>query len=179
MSDPGKELVEVVDELGRVVDIVTRREMRQRRLPHRCTWALVFNSQGELFIHQRSATKDLLPLHWDVTVGGVLAVGEGFDAGVRRELLEELGVVADPDLLFPFRFPEERPYALGMVYRLIHDGPFAFRDGEIVRGEFVAMARLPERIRSVPFCEEGLAILRRYQTGGSKAISDSVPIVQP
>ncbi len=176
MSDPGKELVEVVDDLGRVVDIVTRREMRQRRLPHRCTWVLVFNSHGELFIHQRSATKDLLPLHWDVTVGGVLAVGEGFDSGVRRELLEELGVVAEPELLFPFRFPESRPYALGMVYRLIHDGPFAFRDGEIIRGEFVASSMLSQRIRTLPFCDEGLAILRRYQTGGSHPISDSVPI---
>lgn len=178
MSDPGKELVEIVDEAGRVVDIVTRREMRQRRLPHRCTWTLVFNSHGELFIHQRSATKDLLPLHWDVTVGGVLVVGESFDAGVRRELFEELGVVAEPELLFPFRFPEKCPYAIGLVYRLIHDGPFTFRDGEIVRGEFVAMSMLPVRIRTVPFCEEGLAILRRYQTGGSQPISDSAPIAE-
>ncbi|MCS6977478.1 MAG: NUDIX domain-containing protein [Gemmatales bacterium] len=166
MKNPGDELVEVVDDLGRVVAIVTRREMRQRRLPHRCTWALVFNSHGELFIHQRSATKDLLPLHWDVTVGGVLAVGEDFEAGVRRELLEELGIRGDPEALFPFRFPEERPYALGMVYRLIHDGPFAFRDGEIVQGEFVALPDLANRITSMPFCEEGLAILRRYQSGG-------------
>lgn len=163
MRDPGQELVEVVDEEGRVIGIVTRREMRRRRLPHRCTWVLVFNSRGELFIHQRSATKDLLPLYWDVTVGGVLAVGEDFEVGVRRELREELGIEAVPEALFPFRFPEAQPYALGMVYRLRHDGPFVLQVEEIIQGSFVPWDELAQRIASQPFCDEGLAILKRYR----------------
>src|SRR5437764_413672 len=79
---------------GRTVGTVPRREMRGRRLPHRCTYVLVFNRRGELFVHLRTPTKDVYPSHWDVAVGGVLAAGETFDRGAARELREELGVEA-------------------------------------------------------------------------------------
>ena len=49
--------------------------------PHRCTYVLVFNIRGELFIHLRTATKDVYPSHWDVAIGGVLAAGETFAEG--------------------------------------------------------------------------------------------------
>src|SRR6516162_1816966 len=106
--DPSTELVDVIDDAGRTVGVVTRREMRTRRLPHRCVYLLVFNRRGELFIHLRTATKDVFPSHWDLAVGGVLMAGESFDMGARRELLEELGVVAEPEPLFPFRYADER-----------------------------------------------------------------------
>src|SRR5882672_3408640 len=102
----GDELVDVIDEAGRTAGTVTRREMRARRLPHRCVYVLVFNRQGELFIHLRTATKDVYPSRWDVTVGGVLAAGESFDAGARRELGEELGVDTEPEQLFPFQYAD-------------------------------------------------------------------------
>ena len=78
------ELVDVIDDAGATVGVVTRREMRERRLPHRCTYVLVFNSRGELFIHLRTPTKDVFPSHRDVCIGGVLAAGESFDEGARR-----------------------------------------------------------------------------------------------
>ena len=91
-TDPGAELVDVIDEAGRTVATVTRREMRARRLPHRCTYVLVFNSRGELFIHLRTPIKDVYPSYWDICVGGVLSAGETYDQGVRREIQEEIGV---------------------------------------------------------------------------------------
>ena len=53
------ELVDVVDAEDRVVGRVTRAEMRARRLRHRATYLLVFNSRGELFVHLRTATSFL------------------------------------------------------------------------------------------------------------------------
>src|SRR5437667_217504 len=103
-TDPGEELVDVIDDAGRTVAIVTRREMRARRLPHRCAYVLVFNHQGELFIHLRTATKDVFPSHWDVAIGGVLAAAESFEAGARREAREELGIDVEPEPLFWFRY---------------------------------------------------------------------------
>ena len=50
------------------------------RLPHRSTYILVFDGRGELFVHLRTATKDVYPSHWDPCVGGVL-VGR---RGLRR-----------------------------------------------------------------------------------------------
>src|SRR6201999_1878614 len=82
------ELVDVIDAAGNTIGVVTRREMRQNRLPHRCTYVVVFNARGELFIHLRTALKDVYPSYWDICVGGVLAAGETYDDGARREVLE-------------------------------------------------------------------------------------------
>src|SRR5688500_17991211 len=103
MNQAAAELVDVIDDAGQTIGAVTRREMRSQRLPHRCAYILVFNERGELFIHLRTATKDVFPSHWDSTIGGVLAAGESFDEGARREVIEELGVSLAVEPLFPFR----------------------------------------------------------------------------
>lgn len=167
--DPGgdsitdSELVDVLDAAGRPVATVTRREMRVRRLPHRATYVLVFNRRGELFVHLRSPHKDLFPGHWDVAVGGVLAAGESFDEGARREAREELGVDLAPEPLFPLHYADERTVVHGMVYRARHDGPFRLQPEEIVRGEFLALAAVAARAGREPFCPDGLAALAEYR----------------
>src|SRR5690349_18486214 len=105
-TNPALELVDVIDADGRTVGTVTRQEMRARRLPHRCVYILVFNRRGELFHHLRTATKDVYPAHWDVTVGGVLTAGESFPEGACREAAEELGVLVEPEELFAFRYAD-------------------------------------------------------------------------
>jgi isopentenyldiphosphate isomerase len=162
MAGPGDELVDVIDDAGRTVGTVPRREMRARRLRHRCVYVLVFNGRGELFVHLRTATKDVYPSHWDVTAGGVLSAGESFDDGARRETAEELGVEADPEPLFPFRYADERSVVQAVVYRVRHDGPFRLQPEEVVRGEFVPVAEALARAAREPFCPDGLAVLREY-----------------
>lgn len=162
-TDPGAELVDVIDEAGRTVGTVARREMRGRRLPHRCVYVLVFNGRGDLFLHLRTPTKDVYPSHWDVTVGGVLAAGEAFAEGARREVLEELGVAAEPDELFPFRYADAATVVQAMVYRLVHEGPFRLQPEEVVRGEFVPLAEVAARTARDPFCPDGLAVLAEYR----------------
>jgi isopentenyldiphosphate isomerase len=161
--DPSQEPVDVIDESGNTIATVTRREVRIRRLAHRCTYLLVFNQRGDLFIHLRTAHKDVYPAHWDVAVGGVLAAGETFDSGAPRELLEELGVAADPEPLFPFRYADAATMVQAMVYRVVHDGPFRFQSEEVVRGEFLPLADVAARIGRAPFCPDGLAVLAEYQ----------------
>jgi isopentenyldiphosphate isomerase len=159
----GDELVDVVDDAGRVVGTVTRREMRTRRLPHRATAIFVFNTRGEIFIHLRTPTKDIYPSHWDTAVGGVLAAGETFAEGAAREVGEELGIDVPLVELFPFRYADERNVADVMVYKAVHDGPFKLQAEEIVRGEFVPPAAINERARCEPFCPDGLAVFAEYQ----------------
>jgi isopentenyldiphosphate isomerase len=163
MSDPGAELVDVVDHDGRIVRTVTRREMRARRLPHRSTYILVFDPAGALFVHLRTGTKDVYPSHWDVCVGGVLGAGESFDAGAARELAEELGVSAPLERLFPFRWEDEANVVQGMVYRAVHAGPFRLQPEEIVRGEFMALDEIEARSRREPYTPDGLAVLRDFR----------------
>lgn len=157
-----EELVDVIDDAGHTVGVVTRREMRQRKLPHRCTYVLVFNSRGELFVHLRTATKDVFPSHWDICIGGVLTAGESFSIGVKREIREELGIEAEARELFSFWYRGPESFAHGMVYRLDHDGPFHLQKEEIVRGEFVPVGEVLERTRREPFCPDGVEVLQQY-----------------
>jgi isopentenyldiphosphate isomerase len=160
---PGDEPVDVLDAAGRPVGVVSRREMRARRLPHRAVYVLVFNRRGDLFIHLRTADKDLYPAHWDVAIGGVLAAGESFDAAARREAREELGVDVEPEQLFPFRWSDATNDVHGMLYRARHDGPFRLQPEEIVRGDFVALDDVAARGAREPFCPDGLAALAVYR----------------
>ena len=156
------ELVDVIDDAGNTIATVTRRQMRERTLPHRCTYVLVFNSLGELFIHLRTPTKDVFPGYWDVCVGGVLSAGESFDIGAKREIHEELGIDADGVRQFDFWYRGPASFAHGMVYRLDHDGPFRLQVEEIVRGEFVPVREVLERIQREPFCPDGVLVLEQY-----------------
>jgi isopentenyldiphosphate isomerase len=161
-----EELVDVVDDAGRTVGVVTRREMRSRRLPHRCTYIFLFNQRGELFVHLRTPTKDVYPSHWDVAIGGVLAAGETFADGAIRELAEEVGLNIPLEELFPFRYVGDGTFVHARVYRAIHDGPFTLQPEEIVRGEFVALGEVNVRSERDPFCPDGLAALAEYRRRG-------------
>jgi isopentenyldiphosphate isomerase len=156
------ELVDVIDDAGNTIGVVTRHEVRKKRLPHRCTYVLVFDAQGDLFVHLRTVTKDVYPGHWDVCIGGVLAAGETFEQGVRREIYEELGIDVNAQMLFPVRYQDTATFAQGMAYRLVHQGPFHLQADEIVRGEFVPLPEVLERIKREPFCPDGMQVLEAY-----------------
>jgi isopentenyldiphosphate isomerase len=156
------EIVDVLDDDGNVVGTATRREIRARGLPHRCTYILVFDARGRLFVHQRTAAKDVFPSFWDVAVGGVLAAGEDWLPGAEREVREELGVVGSLEFLFDHVYRDKRNTAFGKVYRLRHDGPFALQPEEISRGEFIPIHEATAFLRDKEVCPDGLQIWRRY-----------------
>jgi len=163
VNSAGDEWVDWLDNTGQVIGRVTRHKMRTRRLPHRCVYLLVFNSRGELFVHQRTTTKDIFPSYWDLTVGGVVASGESFDDAALREGREEIGVDLRPLPLFPFRYDGEHSVAFGMVYHAAHDGPFRLQPEEIVHGEFVSINDLPILVAREHFCPDGVLVWAEFQ----------------
>jgi 8-oxo-dGTP pyrophosphatase MutT (NUDIX family) len=144
--------------------------MRARRLPHRCVYVLVFDAAGALFVHLRTATKDVYPSHWDAAAGGVLAAGESFDDGARRELAEELGVTASLTALFPFRYEDRSTVVHAHVYATVHPGPFVLQAEEIVEGRFVAWPDFDALAARAPMCPDSQAVVvayrRRHGDGG-------------
>lgn len=157
------ELIDVVDEHDKVLTQATRREMRLRNLRHRCVYVLVFNSAGQLFVHQRTQSKDIFPGYWDVAIGGVLTAGEDYDTGARREVAEELGVRGVPlRRLFPMRYEDRENKVQGLVYSCTADQPFQFQASEIAAGEWLDLDVLLERTEHDKFCPDSLEALRLY-----------------
>jgi isopentenyldiphosphate isomerase len=158
-----EELVDVVDAADRVIGQATRADVRARRLRHRATYILVFNSTGQLFVHLRSPDKDVYPSHYDVAVGGVVAAGESYDAGARRELAEELGLAGiQPRAILSFQYEDADNQVNGRVYSCAADGPFTLQASEIVSGEWLDLDKVVERSREAPFCPDGIEALFRY-----------------
>lgn len=131
-----EEIFDVVNERDEPIDRLPRRRVHELGLRHRATHVLAFNTRGELFLQQRSLTKDMWPGVWDSSASGHLDAGEEYDACAIREIGEELGVqIATPPARW---FKLEASPATGMefcwVYRWEFDGPFRLQESEIRGG---------------------------------------------
>jgi 8-oxo-dGTP pyrophosphatase MutT (NUDIX family) len=153
------ELVEVVDESGRVLEVVRRDRMRAERLRHRCTYIAVVDRAGRAVVHQRAPWKDVWPGHWDVAFGGVVGVGEDWAPAAERELAEEAGITAPLTEVAQACFDDDRVSVLGRVYVAEHDGPFTVPDGEVVALDRVPLADLDAWARGRPLCADSLALV--------------------
>ena len=86
-SEPGAELVDVVDETDSVIDTVPRSVMRAGRLRHRAVFIAVTDGAGRLLVHRRSPHKDVWPGWCDIAVGGVVALWlRGFHLSVSASI---------------------------------------------------------------------------------------------
>ena len=136
--------------------------MRTENLRHRAVYILVTDSADRLLIHRRSDAKDVWPGRWDVAAGGVVGVGEPYEAAARRELIEELGIEIGPhellELLGPCAYADADVALVGRVYRVRHDGPVHFADGEVVEATWVSRSELLERLRRDPFVPDSIAV---------------------
>ena len=155
-----EELVDIVDDDDNVVSTVTRSEMRGRRLQHRSVGIAVFSSDGRLLIHRRSDTKDIWPGWWDIAAGGVVASGESYENAARRELAEELGI-RDVAIEYVGRghYVDDNLAALCRGYRIAHDGPFTFADGEVAEARWVTFDELDAMLATHRFLPDSLALL--------------------
>jgi isopentenyldiphosphate isomerase len=155
-----EELVEVVDSSGAVTAVVPRWQMRARRLRHRAVFVAVFDGDGRLLVHRRSDHKDLWPGWWDLAVGGVVAVGESWAAAARRELAEEVGIDgAVPVELGGGVYADADVDLVGRVFRVEHDGPLRFGDGEVVEAVWVDAAGLASRLAVDRFLPDSRALV--------------------
>jgi len=155
-----EELVDIVDDHDRVITTVTRREMRAKRLLHRSVGIAVMSADGRLLVHRRSTLKDVWPGWWDIAAGGVVLGGETYEQAAVRELAEELGVVgAELEYIGSGRFVDDNVAEICRGYRVVHDGPFAFDDGEVVEVRWVTFAELEEMRSAHRFLPDSITLL--------------------
>lgn len=117
------EMLPVVEENGTVVAQAARSDLHGGlKALHPVVHLHLINRKGEIYLQQRGAGKDLLPLHWDTAVGGHVSYGEYINEALHRETEEELHM-AD---FFPYHiesyvFESDREKELVNVFASVGD----------------------------------------------------------
>ena len=159
----GEEIVAIVDRQNNVVGAAPRREMRANRLPHRSTYILVFNSNGELYVQKRTMSKDIFPGYYDIAAGGVVLAGETYETGAARELDEEMGIRDVPlTPMFEFYFENDHTCLWGRAFSCVYDGELTLQPEEVESGAFVSIPDILRLAETEPYTPDGLYVLRRY-----------------
>lgn len=158
-----EELVDIVDENDRVVRTATRAEMRRDVLLHRVVAIICLNSRGEIYVHRRTATKDLFPSLYDMFVAGTVEAGETYEATAARELEEEIGVRGVAlERLFHHRYEGRQTRSHTEVYRVVWDGPITPQASEIQWGQFRSRESLIQNREGFQFVPDGAELFARY-----------------
>lgn len=159
------ELIAWVDEHDQLLGSLPRAELRERGLIGRGSFILLFNSVGELCIHQRTLSKAVYPGYWDVAAGGMLQAGESYAESAARELAEELGidgVALREHGRFLFEQHDNRLWCA--VFSAISDAPLTLQPEEVLQAQFLPLNRVSALIVQQPFCPDSLVALQHYLT---------------
>ena len=135
IKDDSEEMFPVVDEAGNVIGRATRGECHGgSRLLHPVVHLHVFDADGRLYLQHRPAWKDIQPGKWDTAVGGHVDFGENVAAALKREALEELGLVDfTPEYLKSYVFESDRERELVNSFKTVVD-PLSVRPSDELDG---------------------------------------------
>lgn len=82
----------------------------------------IISRDGSIYLQQRSASKDFLPLKWDTAVGGHVAYGEYVLEALYREASEEFGFTDfNPVFITSYVYESERERELVNVFATVGD----------------------------------------------------------
>jgi isopentenyldiphosphate isomerase len=139
----------IVDESGNEISRALRRVCHngKSKLLHPVVHMHLFNSKGELFLQKRALTKDLLPGYWDTSVGGHVSPGESAEEALKRETVEELGL-----MVFSYKFIKkyiwESPRERELVYSFTgsSENTPVINKEEIDDGRFWALEEIQQNL---------------------------------
>jgi isopentenyldiphosphate isomerase len=153
------ELFDVVDGTDRVVGRMRRDDVHRFRLRHRAAHVLVVNRLGEVFVQRRSARKECAPGLWDTSAAGHVQSGESYAICARRELGEEIGLVAPLRQVAYLEAGPDTGWEFVAVFLCHADGPLVLCPDEIEEGRWLSPAALAQWISDRP--EELTTTLRQ------------------
>ena len=145
-----EEIFDVVDQDDRILNQAPRSEVHARKWLHRAVHIFVFNTRGELLIHQRSAAKDECPLLFTSSASGHLHAGEDYETAAVRELDEELSLRSPLEFLTKLPAGPQTSYEHSALYRTVTDAPPTFLAEEILAGAYYPLEQVAVWVRDRP-----------------------------
>lgn len=138
------EMLPVVDSLGNVIAQADRRFCHSgSRVLHPVVHLHIIDRRGELYLQQRAASKDLLPLCWDTAVGGHVSYGEYIFEALFRESGEELGLAEyKPHWIDSYIFGSDTERELVNVFAAVGDFNLVPDPEELADGRFWTFSQI-------------------------------------
>ncbi|HEX7082120.1 MAG TPA: isopentenyl-diphosphate Delta-isomerase [Gammaproteobacteria bacterium] len=155
VSSDLEELI-LVDELDREIGSKTKSECHSGNgVLHRAFSIFVFNSDDELLLQKRAASKPLWPSYWSNTCCSHPRYGETMEQAVSRRLGQELGFECELEFLYKFKYHAQYG-ALGAeheycwVYHGRYDGPVDANVSEIAEWRWIGIDALEAELGAKP-----------------------------
>ena len=145
-----------VDSDDNIIDYKTKADCHKGDgLLHRAFSIFIFNADKQLLIQQRSAGKMLWPLHWSNSVCSHPRKNESYQQGIKRRLMEEIGI--ETPLKFLFKFQYQSGYEnigseneLCSVYIGQYGGQITADPLEIAEWKFIDISTLNQQLKNNP-----------------------------
>lgn len=144
------EILDVVDDADRVIGQASRAEVHDKGWFHRAVHVFLFNSRGHIYVQRRSIWKDRYPLKIDSSAAGHLDSGESYWDAAKRELQEELDIIADITCLMKVTACAETDNEHVVLFKAQTDEIPIPNTDEICEGEFLCPLELSELITKNP-----------------------------
>ena len=160
------EYLDLVDHDNNILGRELRSRVRSQNLLHRGVGILCWNSQGQLYVHQRTPGKDVFPSMYDMMVGGAVEAGEDYSLAAAREVEEELGVKARPRFLLQHLYegPENRSWV--QLYEVLWDGPIRWQESEICWGRWMDYEEVLDWVHQVQVVPDGFEVFQQFLFSG-------------
>jgi isopentenyl-diphosphate delta-isomerase len=150
-----EERVILVDTSNRELGTMEKMEAHQKGLLHRAFSIFIFNSKGDMLLHQRAQHKYHCGGLWTNAVCSHPRPGEPIEDALTRKMKQEMGFTAEVHKAFDLKYKAELGNGLteheyDEVFFGIHDGPFAPNPDEVQAYKFASISEIKSQLASKP-----------------------------
>lgn len=132
------EILAVADENDNLIGSASWEKVFEKKLIHRASNVIVFNSKGQIYVHKRADGLNLFPGLYDMKFGGAVRDGESYEQCAKRELEEESGIKnAKLEFLFASKFRNKQMNANRQVFKCVYNKELTLQVEEVSWGKFV------------------------------------------
>ena len=164
------EEVVLINPEDEVLGSMEKMQAHENGLLHRAFSVFLFNEKGEMLLQKRAATKYHSPNQWTNAVCSHPRINETYEAGAKRRLAEELGIIVDIEEKFHFIYKAKVgenlwEHELDHVFTGLYSGKFNLNPEEVSEVRYILMEDLEAEMLSNPeyFTEWFKIILKEYK----------------